>query len=116
MSNKCNWRLEAISNAAVNRKKTSFILMAGQNDVGKRKDSHIKIPSALCSREHCSIFLEGDKVTVKDTVSKHNLEQFFIWIFHCMALLNSRITLFFSHEMVHTSHSLEILAQNTTLI
>lgn len=70
MSNKCNWRLEAISKAAVNRKKNTFVLKAGENTVGKRKDNHIKIPSALCSRDHCSIFLEGDNVTVKDIVSK----------------------------------------------
>lgn len=68
MSN-CNWRLDALSNAAKSRKKTTFVLKAGANTVGKLKDSHIKIPSILCSREQCTIFLDGDKVTVKDTVS-----------------------------------------------
>lgn len=67
MSN--NWRLEALSIAAKNRKKKSFVLKAGENKVGKMKDSEIKIPSVLCSREHCTILLDGDTVTVKDTVS-----------------------------------------------
>lgn len=78
MANKCNWRLEAISKAANNRKKTIFVLKAGENTVGKRKDNHIKIPSALCSRDHCSIFLDGDAVTVKDIVSKSFLEIHFL--------------------------------------
>lgn len=70
MASNCNWRLEAISNAARGRKKTSFVLKAGENTVGKKKNSDIKIFSVLCSREHCIIFLDGDKVTLKDTVSE----------------------------------------------
>lgn len=69
MASNCNWRLEAISNAAKNRKKTSFVLKTGENTVGKKKDCDIKIHSVLCSREHCTILLDGGKVTLKDTVS-----------------------------------------------
>lgn len=69
MSGKCNWRLDAISNAARTRKKISFVLKAGENKVGKKKDCLLRIPSVLCSREHCSIFLDGDKVTIEDKVS-----------------------------------------------
>ncbi|XP_055312587.1 dentin sialophosphoprotein-like [Sitodiplosis mosellana] len=67
MVSDCNWRLEAISKAAKNIKKTSFVLKTGENTVGKKKGIHIRIPSVLCSREHCTIFLDGDKVTLKDT-------------------------------------------------
>ncbi|XP_031636121.1 probable serine/threonine-protein kinase kinX [Contarinia nasturtii] len=67
MVTKCNWRLVAVSKAAKNLRKVSFVLKAGANLVGKKKDSHIKIPSILCSREHCSIFLDGDRVTLTDT-------------------------------------------------
>lgn len=69
MTANCIWRLEAISNAAKNRPKTSFILRAGENFVGRIGD--IVIPSVLCSREHCCILydLDNDKVTVNDKVS-----------------------------------------------
>lgn len=69
MASDCNWRLEAISKAAQNRKKISFVLKEGENTVGKTKGIQIKIPSVLCSREHCTIFLDDGKVTLKDTVS-----------------------------------------------
>lgn len=65
----CNWRLEAISQAAKNRRRDAFVLRAGENRVGKQRDSHIKIASQLCSREHCRIFLDGNKVTLIDTVN-----------------------------------------------
>lgn len=64
-----NWRLEAISNAAKKRKKSSFVLKVGENKVGKREAAQIRINSLLCSREHCTIFLEDDKITLQDFVS-----------------------------------------------
>lgn len=64
-----NWRLEAISNAALKRKRISFVLRVGENKVGKKKDCLLKIPSLLCSREHCTIFLDDEKVFIDDTVS-----------------------------------------------
>lgn len=70
MLNKFNWRLVAISKAAINRKKTTFIIKAGENTVGSEDDKDIVIPSVICSGKHCSIFLESVNVTVKDIVSK----------------------------------------------
>lgn len=68
-----NWRLDAISNAALKRKRISFVLRVGENKVGKKKDCLLKIPSLLCSRDHCSIFLDEDKVFVDDKVSARRL-------------------------------------------
>lgn len=96
MASDCNWRLEAISKAAKNCKKTSFVLKAGENTVGKKKGIHIRIPSVLCSREHCTIFLDGDKVTLKDTVNALKYT-FFRYLFYLLFLMN-----FFSHEMART--------------
>lgn len=70
-----NWRLEAISSAAKKRKKSSFVLKVGENKVGKREVAHIRINSLLCSREHCTIFLEDDKITLQDLVSIYNIMQ-----------------------------------------
>lgn len=80
MASDCNWRLEAISKAAQNRKKTSFVLKEGENTVGKKKGINIKVPSVLCSREHCIILLDDGKVTLKDTVS-YSKTIFFLLLF-----------------------------------
>lgn len=62
-----NWILEPITNAA--KKRTNhYGLKEGENLVGKMKSSYIRIPSMLCSRTHCSIFLRDDKVLLKDNV------------------------------------------------
>lgn len=69
MSGHC-WILEGITEVTKQRKRTqSFVLKAGENKVGKYKNSDIKIPSYLCSRNHCSIFVSDNKVSVKDNVS-----------------------------------------------
>lgn len=68
MANDCNWRLQAASIAAKNLTNKTFTLRAGENKVGKKKDCHIKIPSVLCSREHCTIYLKGDQVSLEDVV------------------------------------------------
>lgn len=64
-----NWRLLAISSAAKNRKKASFNLKKGENRIGNRKGSYIRINSLLCSRSHCTLFLEDDQILLEDYVS-----------------------------------------------
>lgn len=74
MSSNSNWRLSAISKAACAGKQRSFTLKNGCNRVGKSKKHEIFCPSILCSREHCQIFVENDKIKVKDSVSKELLK------------------------------------------
>lgn len=68
MPSNSNWRLEAISKAALNASKRSFTLKNGVNQVGKSKNFEVAIPSALCSRRHCQIIVENNCVSLQDTV------------------------------------------------
>lgn len=91
-----NWRLQAISSAAKNRKRSTFVLRAGENLVGKRAESHIKIYSVLCSRAHCSLHLIDDEITLEDYVSSNSL-----FIFLQLSKQTDEFWLF-SHRMVPT--------------
>lgn len=64
-----NWRLEAISKAALAYTRRSFTLKNGTNKVGKSSKDNIRCPSFLCSRNHCKITVENDQLMVLDTVS-----------------------------------------------
>lgn len=89
MPSNSNWRLEAISKAALNAPKRSFSLKNGKNQVGKSRNFEVAIPSALCSRRHCGITVENNCVSLLDTVSD---------------LLNHILRLFFLHLMTFDMH------------
>lgn len=63
-----NWRLEAISKAALARKIKSYPLKQGKNCIGKSSKNDIRIPSVLCSRNHCIIIVDDGLVSLCDVV------------------------------------------------
>lgn len=69
MSSTSNWRLVAVSDAAKNLLHRTFPLKSGENRIGRSSQLEIPIPSAKCSRHHCSLFIENDKVRLVDHVS-----------------------------------------------
>lgn len=50
-----------------------FVLVEGENVVGRAADAHIRIPSNRVSRRHARIVVDGDSVTVEDLGSKNGV-------------------------------------------
>lgn len=73
MTTKSNWRLLAVSTMAKNQLNRTFPLKYGKNRVGRTTKFDIPIPSLKCSRHHCSLFVEDDKVRLVDHVSTMKL-------------------------------------------
>lgn len=69
MSPKINWRLVAVSEVAKNQIHSTFQLKPGENRVGRSSHLEVPIPSVKCSRHHCSLLVENDKVRLIDHVS-----------------------------------------------
>ncbi|XP_055298463.1 uncharacterized protein LOC129566489 [Sitodiplosis mosellana] len=66
MSPKTNWRLVAVSEVAKKQLRRTFPLQPGENRVGRSSQLEIPIPSSKCSRHHCSLFVENNKVRLID--------------------------------------------------
>lgn len=69
MPPKTNWRLVAIGEVAKKQLQRVFPLKSGENRIGRSSQLEIPIPSPKCSRHHCSLFVENDKVRLIDQVS-----------------------------------------------
>lgn len=68
MAANAQWKLQAISNAAKCCYRQTFILIEGENRIGRSDRLEISIPSLRCSRNHCSIKVDGDRLQLIDSV------------------------------------------------
>jgi len=50
-----------------------FVLVHGENIVGRAEEAHVRIPSNRVSRRHACIVVDGDSLTVEDLGSKNGV-------------------------------------------
>lgn len=70
MAKNSQWRLLAVSDAANKYLQRTYTLKQGENRIGRSSKIEIPIPSMRCSRNHCTISVRDNEITLIDTVSK----------------------------------------------